>query len=64
LQADDPETDDLQTQNADDEQTATAGPAAGPWGSEQDAPTPASSGRPPPVPSSGPISGPWGPHRD
>jgi heat shock protein HtpX len=64
LQADDPETDDLQTQNADDEQTATAGPAAGPWGSEQDAPTPASSGRPPPVPSSVPISGPWGPHRD
>ena len=68
LHADDPEAGDFQTQNADDDQTATAGPAAGPWGSEQDAPTPASASRPSPVPSSvpisGPISGPWGPHRD
>ena len=63
-QADDPEAGDFQPENADADRTPTADPAAGPWGSEQDAPTPASAGRPPSVPSSVPISGPWGPHRD
>jgi heat shock protein HtpX len=68
LHADDPEAGDFQTQNADDDQTATVGPVAGPWGAEQDVPTPAPGGRPRSVPSSvpisGPVSGPWGPHRD
>jgi heat shock protein HtpX len=72
LQADNPDAGDFQTENADEDQPATTGPAAGPWGSEQDAATPSPAGRPPSVPSSeptsgpisGPISGPWGPHRD
>jgi heat shock protein HtpX len=72
LPAEDPEAGDFQTENADDGETTSAGPATGPptgpWGSEQDAPNPAPAARPPSVPSSAPVSepmsGPWGPHRD
>jgi heat shock protein HtpX len=72
LPAEDPEAGDFQTENADDGETTSTGPATGPptgpWGSEQDAPNPAPAARPPSVPSSAPVSepmsGPWGPHRD
>jgi heat shock protein HtpX len=71
LQPDQPDASDLQTENTDDDQPATAsplaGPSAGPWGSEPDAPVPAPAARPsvpPSVPISRPVSGPWGPHRN